>query len=265
MQALVTGATSGMGLEYCRQLAERGHHLVMVSNQQDLLDTLPQQLAEQYGIHAIGRYQDLAAPEAAQQLFDWCQEQGLQIDILINNAGMFFFHELTPDYADRAETMLALHVLTPTRLCALFGEEMKRRHQGFIINVSSLTAQIPAPGITLYAATKAYLKSYSKSLYFEMRPYDVGVTTVLPAAVATPLYNIPPRTLTFLTRLGIIRTPQWLVRRALRGMFRRRHYVKPGLMNYLVPFLVKLLPNRLETRIWTKLNLKQSSIQSIKQ
>ena len=265
MQALVTGATSGMGLEYCRQLAERGHHLVMVSNQQDLLDTLPQPLAEQYGIHAIGRYQDLAAPDAAQQLFDWCQEQGLQIDILINNAGMFFFHELTPDYADRAETMLALHVLTPTRLCALFGEEMKRRHQGFIINVSSLTAQIPAPGITLYAATKAYLKSYSKSLYFEMRPYDVGVTTVLPAAVATPLYTIPPRTLTFLTRLGIIRTPQWLVRRALCGMFRRRHYVKPGLMNYLVPFLVKLLPNRLETRIWTKLKLKQSSIQSIKQ
>ena len=265
MQALVTGATSGMGLEYCRQLAQRGHHLVMVSNQQSLLDTLPAQLSQQYGIKATGRYQDLSAPDAARQLYDWCCQQGLQIDILINNAGMFFFHELTPDYADRSEAMLALHVLTPTRLCFLFGDEMKRRHQGYILNVSSLTAQIPAPGITLYAATKAYLKSYSKSLYFEMRPYGVGVTTVLPAAVATPLYNLNPKTQSFLTRLGIIRTPQWLVRRALRGMFRHRHYIKPGIMNYLVPILIKLLPNRLETHIWTKLKLKQSSIQTIKQ
>ena len=265
MQALVTGATSGMGLEYCRQLAQRGHHLVMVSNQRELLDTLPAQLSQQYNVRAIGRYQDLAAPDAAQQLYDWCRQQGLQIDILINNAGMFYFHELTPDYADRSEAMLALHMLTPTRLCALFGEEMKRRHQGYILNVSSLTAQIPAPGITLYAATKAYLKSYSKSLYFEMRPYGVGVTTVLPAAVATPLYNLNPKTQTFLSHLGIIRSPQWLVRRALRGMFRHRHYVKPGAMNYLVPLLVKLLPNRLETHIWQKLKLKQSSIQTIKQ
>ena len=265
MQALVTGATSGMGLEYCRQLAQRGHHLVMVSNQRELLDTLPAQLSQQYNVRAIGLYQDLAAPNAAQQLYDWCRQQGLQIDILINNAGMFYFHELTPDYADRSEAMLALHMLTPTRLCALFGEEMKRRHQGYILNVSSLTAQIPAPGITLYAATKAYLKSYSKSLYFEMRPYGVGVTTVLPAAVATPLYNLNPKTQTFLSHLGIIRSPQWLVRRALRGMFRHRHYVKPGAMNYLVPLLVKLLPNRLETHIWQKLKLKQSSIQTIKQ
>lgn len=265
MQALVTGATSGMGLEYCRQLAQRGHHLVMVSNQRELLNTLPAQLSQQYNVRAIGLYQDLAAPDAAQQLYDWCRQQGLQIDILINNAGMFYFHELTPDYADRSEAMLALHMLTPTRLCALFGEEMKRRHQGYILNVSSLTAQIPAPGITLYAATKAYLKSYSKSLYFEMRPYGVGVTTVLPAAVATPLYNLNPKTQTFLSHLGIIRSPHWLVRRALRGMFRHRHYVKPGAMNYLVPLLVKLLPNRFETHIWQKLKLKQSSIQTIKQ
>ena len=257
MQALVTGATSGMGLEYCHQLARRGHHLVMVSNQTDLLETLPRQLSEQYGIRAIGRFQDLASPDAARQLYDWCRQQGLQIDILINNAGMFFFHELTPDYADRSEAMLALHVLTPTRLCLLFGQEMKLRRQGYIINVSSLTAQIPAPGITLYAATKAYLKSFSKSLYFEMRPYGVGVTTVLPAAIATPLYNLSPKTQALLTRLGIIRTPQWLVRRALRGMFRKRRTVKPGLMNYLAPLLIRLLPNRLETRIWQKISSQE--------
>ena len=256
MQALVTGATSGMGLEYCRQLAQSGHNLVMVSNQQEQLDTLPLLISQQYHVRAIGRYQDLAAPDAAQQLYDWCCCEGLQIDILVNNAGMFFFHELTPDYADRTEAMLSLHMLTPTRLCFLFGEQMKQRRQGYIINVSSMVAQMPTPGITIYAATKAYLKSYSKSLYFEMRPYGVGVTTVLPGAIATPLYNIKPSTLRLLTRLGIVRTPRWMVRRALRGVFRKRHYVKPGLMNYLAPILLKLLPNRLETCIWQKMNVR---------
>ena len=244
-----------MGLEYCRQLAQSGHNLVMVSNQQEQLDTLPLLISQQYHVRAIGRYQDLAAPDAAQQLYDWCCCEGLQIDILVNNAGMFFFHELTPDYADRTEAMLSLHMLTPTRLCFLFCEEMKHRRQGYIINVSSMVAQMPTPGITIYAASKAYLKSYSKSLYFEMRPYGVGVTTVLPGAIATPLYNIKPATLKLFTRLGIVRTPQWMVRRALRGMFRKRHYVKPGVMNYLAPLLLKLLPNSLETRIWQKLNV----------
>ena len=104
----------------------------------------------------------------------------------------------------------------------------------------------------MYAATKAYLKSYSKSLYFEMRPYGVGVTTVLPAAVATPLYHMKPQLMRLGVAVELIRTPQWLVRRALRGMLRHRHVVKPGLMNHLVPALVKLLPNRLETKIWNK-------------
>ena len=254
MLALITGATSGMGLEYCRQLAQRGHHLVMVSNQQELLDSLPAQLSQQYHVDAIGHYQDLAAPDAAQQLYDWCSKQHLQVDILINNAGMFFFHEFTPDYVGRSETMLALHVLTPTRLCLLFGQDMKQRRRGYIINVSSMAAQLPTPGITLYAATKAYLKSFSKSLYFEMRPYNVGVTTVMPAAIATPLYNLNPRMLSLLSKIGLIRSPQWLVRRALKGMFRKRRTVKPGLVNHLAPLLLKLLPNHLETRIWLKLS-----------
>lgn len=259
MQALVTGATSGMGLEYCRQLARQGHHIVMVSNQQALICSLPAQLSAQYGVRVVGRYQDLAVADAAQRLYDWCQDQNLQIDILINNAGMFFFHELTPDYDAPSQAMITLHVITPTRLCALFGEQMKQRCRGYIVNVSSLVAQLPTPGITIYAATKAYLKSYSKSLYFEMRPYGVGVTTVLPAAIATPLYNISPVLQRRLVRLGIIRTPQWMVRRALRGMYRRRHYVKPGLTNYLSPVLIRLLPNWLETRIWNSLRKNQRS------
>ena len=254
MLALVTGATSGMGLEYCHQLAAKGHDLIMVSNQQEQLDTLPAQLSQKYGIRAIGRYQNLATDTAAQELYDWCRGENMQVEILINNAGMYFFHELTPDYYAKAETLFKLHTITPTRLCLLFGNDMKQRGKGYIINVSSLAAKLPTPGITMYSATKAYLKSFSKSLYFEMRPYAVGVTTVLPGAIATPLYNLKPALMNFAVKIGLIKTPQWLVKRALRGMFRKKHYVKPGAMNYYLPVLLKLLPNNIETKIWKRLS-----------
>lgn len=149
--------------------------------------------------------------------------------------------------------MLNLHILTPTRLCILFGEEMKRRGHGYILNMSSMAAKLPMPGITLYSATKAYLKSFSKSLYFEMRPYGVGVTTVCPGAIATPLYNLNEKLMKFAVRIGVIGTPQWLVRRALRRMFRKRRVVRPGFMNYWLPPIINSLPKWLVNRIWLKL------------
>lgn len=250
--ALVTGATSGMGWEYCRQLAAMGCNILMVSNQQEQLEVLPQQLVKDYGVQSWGLYADLAQPAAADDVWDYCQRQNLAIDILVNNAGMFFFHEIDAATHDKALAMLRLHVFTPTRLMMLFGEAMKARNRGFIVNMSSMTAQLPTPGTTMYSATKAYLKSYSKSLFFELAPYHVGVTTVVPGAIATPLYQMKPRLMKMGVAVGLIRTPQWLVRRALRGMLHRRHVVKPGAMNYLLPVLIKMLPNKLEQRIWNR-------------
>lgn len=255
--ALITGATSGMGLEYSRQLAALGCDLLMVSNQREALQKIPQEIAQQYHVHAIGHYQDLAQDDAAQSLYDHCISQGIQVDILINNAGIYFFDELTPELQPKVEAMLRLHVLTPTRLSILFGNDMKARRSGYILNVSSLAAKLPTPGITLYSATKAYLKSFTKSLYFEMRPYGVGVTTVLPGAIATPLYGLNPKLMSFAVKIGLIHTPKWLVQRAIRGMLRHHHVVKPGAMNYYLPPIIKLLPNSLETCIWNKLKPKK--------
>ena len=162
------------------------------------------------------------------------------------------FEELTTDNANKALAMMRLHIFTPTRLCVLFGEEMKKRSNGYILNMSSMAAKLPCPGITVYSATKAYLKSFSKSLYFEMRPYGVGVTTVCPAAIATPLYKLKPSLLKLGVKIGLIGTPQWLVRRALRGMFHKRRVVKPGLMNRYLPPLIAILPKKLVDRLWRK-------------
>ena len=193
---------------------------------------------------------DLSIPGAGRELYAWCCRQGLEIDILVNNAGMFFMQNLSAEILPRAEAMLRLHNETVVSLCTLFGARMKERGQGYILNVSSMTAWIPAPGITMYAATKAFLKSFGKSLSHELRPYGVTVTTVFPSAVDTPLYPLSDGLRRAGRRLGVIWTPRRLVKRALRGLFHRRRMVRPGVLNYLVPALVRLLPNRLIDRIW---------------
>lgn len=250
--ALITGGSSGMGLEYARQLAKRGYDLVLVSNRQEELEQASEELSKAYSVQVVTRFQDLSAETAADELMAFCQEQSIEVEILINNAGMFFFEELTTENEVKALTMMRLHTFTPTRMCILFGEAMKRCGHGYILNMSSMAAKLPCPGIAVYSATKAYLKSFGKSLFFEMRPYGVGVTTVCPAAIATPLYKLKPSLLKLGVNVGLIGTPQWLVRRALRGMFHKRRVVKPGLMNYYLPPLIAILPKWLVARLWKK-------------
>ena len=251
--ALVTGGSSGMGLEYARQLAEIGCNLLLVSNQEEELGKASESLSGRFPVQVMTHFEDLSNESAADELLAFCKSENLQIDILINNAGMFFFEELTRKNEAKALTMLRLHVFTPMRLCVLFGDEMKQRGCGYIVNMSSMAADLPCPGITVYSATKAYLKSFGKSLYFEMRPYGVGVTTVCPAAIATPLYKLKPSLLRIGVKIGLIGTPQWLVRKALKGMARKKRVVKPGFMNVYLPPLIAVLPKRLVSFLWQKL------------
>ena len=245
MTALITGGSSGIGLEYARQLAAAGDALLLVSNRADDLAAAEASLGGSVRTLCL----DLSAPGAAAEVLAWCDALGAQVDILVNNAGIFFMEYLGPENLSKAQTMLGLHVRAVTDLCVLLGARMKERGRGWILNMSSMTARIPAPGIAVYSASKAYLKSFGRGFSYEMRPYGVYVTTVCPAAVDTGLYPLPVRLRGVLKALGIIRSPQWLVRRALRALFRGRRVVSPGLMNGLVPLLVGLLPARLIDRL----------------
>ena len=251
--AMVTGGSSGIGLCFTEMLAKSGCDLVIVGNREKELRDAAREIVNGYGVGVITRFQDLAETNAAEQLVDFCREQHIDVDILINNAGFFFFKELDIDDVATVDLMLGLHINTTTRLSILLGHEMKDRGFGYILNVSSMASRLPWPGITMYSATKAYLKSFTKSLHFEMRDAGVGVTALSPGAIATGLYGLNPKLLNFGVKIGLIGTPQWLVRRALRGMFRKRRHVAPGFMNIYLPLLLSLMPNFLVNIIWRKL------------
>ena len=241
-----------MGFHYASQLAARGCDVVIVSNREEELQEAARKIRGEYGVTVVTRFQDLGCWDAADSLYAFCKEQGLQVDILVLNAGFFFFKELKASDCDLASSMIGLHVNTNARLCLLFGEDMKKAGKGNIIIMSSMAAAIPAPGITVYSASKAFLKSFGKSLYYEMKPDGVGVTTVLPAAIATPLYKLSQKLLDRGVKTGVIRTPQSLVRRALKGMDKGRKTVKPGFMNVFLPGLISILPDGLIARLWKK-------------
>lgn len=269
MLAFVTGATSGIGLMYAHELAAQGHDLVIVSNQEKELETVSCDLSGKYGIRVWAVYKDLTSETAAEELHEYCLSRNLEVDILINNAGVFFFNNLIDNSVRRIELMLNLHVLNTTRMTRIFGEDMVRRNTyveevvneagekvmvehikpkkdqrpGYILNMSSMSAWMAMPGIQCYNATKAYINNFSHSVWYEMHPYGVNVLSVTPGAVDTGLYGLsmPLRRLAVAIRVSI--PPQKLVKKALKALFRGKKQCMPGLINHIaVPFL-KHLPD----------------------
>ena len=138
LKALVTGASSGMGLEYARQLALKGCALVIVSNEEQIYE-VARNIEQEHNVKVTPVCMDLARPEAAKELHDWCNNEGHEIDILINNAGMFMFRDVNETDPARIEALINLHILTLTQMCRYFSADMCRRRRGWVLNVSSLS------------------------------------------------------------------------------------------------------------------------------
>lgn len=241
--ALVTGASSGIGYGYARRLAAMGYPLLLVSNEPERIEQTARALAEEFGVEASALCRDLCAPDAARELFDYCRKQRIEVEILVNNAGVFFFDDLTEAGAGRIARMTDLHVRTVTLLCHYFGARMKSRRHGYILNMASMSAWLPYPGISVYAASKSYLEKLSKALHNELRDHGVFVTAVCPGAVATDLYNLSSRYQRLALRLGIMMTPDRLAAKGLRAMFRRRKRVVPGAINHVFLPLAAHIPS----------------------
>ena len=149
MLSLVTGASSGIGLQYATALARDYHSdLLLVSNQQEELDRVAAELAATYGVQTTAHFADLSLNDAAEQLFAWTKENNFTVDVLINNAGVFFFNPYIETSMKRIELMLQLHVMTVAKLTRLFAEDMAKRSvsdsglpmKGYILNMSSMSA-----------------------------------------------------------------------------------------------------------------------------
>lgn len=255
--ALITGGSSGIGLAFARQLAGEGYSPVLAGNRAEELAEAAEGLQREFKVPVRVLCMDLTETGAAAKVLAWCDSLGLEPDLLVNDAGVFFMQYLEPAILGKARTMMRLHMEALTELCILFGSRMKERDGSKpdgpgIINLSSMTARIPAPGIAVYSASKAYVKCFSRSLSYELRPYGVRVLAVCPSAIDTGLYPLGDRLRKVLKGIGILRSPEWLVKRTLKAFRHGRRCISPGVTNFLVPLLVALLPARLIDRLGLK-------------
>lgn len=240
--ALITGGSSGIGREYARQLAAKGWNLIIVSNREEDNARVAEELTAQYGIKAEPLYADLTEKDAAEKIYDHVQRMGIEVEVLINNAGMLLFSQLCNTPAEQLERIIALHCATPTKLCQLFANKMAERGGGYILIMSSITAWTPYPTISHYAATKCYLRSFAQSLWYEMRARGVSVTAVFPSAVDTPFYDLDDKMRRWLLRCGVMLSAESVARKALRAMFRGRRRCLPGFITKVEAAICWLLP-----------------------
>lgn len=238
---LITGASSGMGLEYARQSAAAGENIIIVSNQEQANNAAAEQIAGQYGVDAKVITVDLSKQNAAREVYDTACSYGV-VDKLISNAGVLHFGKLSKTTDEYTDFITALHCTTPIKLCRLFSADMAARREGKILITCSMTAWTPYPTMSLYGSTKAALKSFAQSLWYEMREYGVSVTTVFPGAVDTPLYNLSDRHRKWLRALGVMSSAQSVARKGLRAMRRGRRTLIPGVFTKIAVFGCKILP-----------------------
>lgn len=242
--AIVTGASSGIGREIARQLWEMGYSVVCCARSRDDL----QQLCEETQGQCLPLPVDLSVRGASQEIWDFAQQEDLRVEVLVNCAGFGAVgHHVRHAPQDLAR-MCQLNVSTPAELCALFGQAMRERRRGFILNVSSVAGFMPIPYFANYSASKAFLRSLSESLHEELRPYGVKVCCLSPGPVRTnfharcnPNYSDDEKSLFSLSA-------QTVARAGLQGLFEGKRSVVPGLANRCVVWIDSLLPRPLVSR-----------------
>jgi short-subunit dehydrogenase len=247
--ALVTGASSGIGRHISEELARRGYSIIAVSNQPEQLETLKKELENAYAVAIIPLEINLAEPGAGKRVFNYCEKNGYNVEILVNNAGILVVGEAVQIDSSKAETILQLHMITPALMCRLFGKKMAERQKGYILNVSSISAVMPYPTISLYGPTKTFLRYFSRAFRNEIAPYNIKVTCLLPGATNTALYDMHNINISLAMRLGIMKKAQYVARAGVKALFAGRAESVPGFLNKLVIRLVPLIPDFIIIRI----------------
>lgn len=240
--ALVTGGCSGIGLAIAGQLATRGYDLVLVSERGVPLADAAAGLRATHRISAHPLTVNLARPDAAEEVHHAVRERGLEIDVLVNNAGMFFFGEAVDAHPARANALLQLHVVTPSLLCTRFGLDMRERRRGHILILSSISAARDFPGISYYGSSKKYLRGFARALRSELGIYGVNVTCLLPGATATALYDSTGVNVRLARRLGVMMSPEAVAEAGVRAMFAGEAECAPGLVTRAMALAATLTP-----------------------
>ena len=188
--ALVTGASSGLGIDFATILAEGGCDLILTARREERLRELADRLAAEHGVRCEVIPLDLAQPGAPQALADEVDARGLSVDVLINNAGYGIYGEFLGIEWERDRAMLELDVMSLVHLTKIYGRKMAERGEGRILLIASIGGFQPSPMLAAYSAGKAFVLSFGEALNYELKSKGVAVTVLSPGATETEFVEV---------------------------------------------------------------------------
>jgi short-subunit dehydrogenase len=241
--ALVTGASSGIGAEFARQLAAQGHDLVLVARSALPMHDLAAALRQAHGVRVDVIPQDLAESDAATRVLGELQTRGLEVDLLINNAGFGTCGRFEEISGPRDHDQLMVNVVALTDLTHALVPPMLKRGRGAVVNVASTAGFQPAAYFAVYSAAKAFVLNFSLALWSEYRNRGVKILAVCPGPVQTPFFEVIGTRKAAIN--GRMETPERVVTHALRALDRNRGYVVPGASNFISAHLQPRRPRKM--------------------
>jgi hypothetical protein len=241
--ALVTGASSGLGVDLARELAGLGCDLVLVARREERLQEVRRELEGRHAVEATVIAMDLAEEGAAQRLHDQLEDMGKTVDVLVNNAGFGLYGLSWEIPWEREQQMLRVDVMALAHMTKVFLPDMLAQDFGFILQLASYGAYVPSPTYAAYSAAKAYVLSYGEALNYELRHSRVSVTVLSPGITRTEFHQVAGQQLNLYQRLTIMDSAD-VARLGIQAMLGGKPSVVPGFLNLLTVWSMKLLPRR---------------------
>lgn len=244
---LITGASGGIGEEFARRLAEEGHNLVLVARSEGKLRALCEELKAEHGISAHFVAIDLIGNEADKHLFEETEKHGLEVDWLINNAGFGSMGDFAELDLERELEIISLNILALVALTHRYLAGMRERRSGTIVNVSSGAAFQPIPFFATYAATKAFVSSFTEAIAEENRPFGIHIMALCPGTTDTGFFEASG--IQDPIKVKGVQSVEEVVDTALNAVKRGKTKVVSGWTNYLIASAVNIIPNSVITRV----------------
>ncbi|MEM9212873.1 MAG: SDR family oxidoreductase [Cyanobacteria bacterium P01_F01_bin.150] len=240
---LITGASSGIGEAFANTLAAKGNDLILVARSQDKLQAIAQRLHSQHDIRTEVIVQDLAHPDGASTVFQKVNSLGIVVDVLINNAGFGDYGAFGESDRTKQLDMIRLNILTLTDLTHLFLPNMVTQKSGHIINIASIAAFQPMPYLSVYAATKAFVLSFSEALWAEVKADGIKVLALCPGPTDTQFFQVANFSDTMSYQAPQMMTSDAVVQEALKAMDAEApSLVNGGPLNQLIVNLPRFMP-----------------------
>lgn len=243
--ALITGASKGIGKSIALQLASNKKDLLLIARSEQQLQELATDVQKKYGIKAYYLSMDLSRQEASRHVFNWCSENGYDVDMLINNAGYGLSGSFERYTLEEHVNMMQLNMNVVVEMTYLFLPQLKKQPKAYILNIASSAAYQAIPYLSLYAASKSFVLQFSRGLHHELKQTNVSVTCVNPGATDTAFVdraNVGTKGLELAKKFNM--RPDEVAKIALDGMYKGKTEVITGFLNKLGAALAWLLPKK---------------------